>query len=56
MRQHGTIPDSKPLYRLYDGGGEELGYREMLDSCVRADVVLFGDLTITRWSTGCSWN
>jgi uncharacterized iron-regulated protein len=36
MRQHG--------YRLYDGGGKEIEYREMLDSCVRADVVLFGEI------------
>jgi len=44
MRQHGTIPDNKPLYRLYDGGGKEIGYQKMLDSCVRADVILFGEI------------
>ena len=44
MRQHGTIPDNKPLYRLYDGGGKEIEYQEMLDRCVRADVILFGEI------------
>jgi uncharacterized iron-regulated protein len=44
MRRHGTIPDNKPLYRLYDGGGKELACQEILDSCVRADVILFGEI------------
>jgi uncharacterized iron-regulated protein len=44
MRQRGTIPDNDPLYRLYDGGGKEIEYREMLDRCVRADVILFGEI------------
>ena len=25
MRQHGTIPDNKPVYGLYEGGGREIG-------------------------------
>ncbi len=44
MRQHETIPDNEPLYRLYDGDGRRIEYREMLDSCVRADVILFGEI------------
>jgi uncharacterized iron-regulated protein len=44
MRQHGTIPDNEPSYRLYDGGGKEIGYQEMLDRCVRTDVILFGEI------------
>jgi uncharacterized iron-regulated protein len=44
MRQRETIPDNKPLYRLYDGGGKEIEYREMLDRCGRADVILFGEI------------
>jgi uncharacterized iron-regulated protein len=44
MRQDGTISDNKPLYRLYNGGGKEIEYQEMLDSCVRADVILFGEI------------
>jgi hypothetical protein len=32
MRQHGTMPDNKPLYRLYDGGGKEIEYQEMLEA------------------------
>jgi uncharacterized iron-regulated protein len=44
MRQRKPIPDDKPAYRLYDGGGVEIGYKEMLDLCVRPDVVLFGEI------------
>jgi uncharacterized iron-regulated protein len=44
MRQRGPIPHDKPAYRLYDGGGREFGYREMLDRCFRSDVVLFGEI------------
>ena len=32
MRKIGTHPDNKPLYRLYDGGGKEIGYREILEA------------------------
>ena len=44
MRQRGQIPDDKPAYRLYDGGGVEIKYQEMLDRCVRSDVILFGEI------------
>ncbi len=44
MRQHGTSPDNEPLYRLYDGKGRRIEYQEILDSCVRADVILFGEI------------
>jgi uncharacterized iron-regulated protein len=44
MRQQGTIQNEKPVYRLYDGGGREIGYKEMLDRCVRSDVILFGEI------------
>jgi len=38
------VPHDKPVYRLFDGGGREFGYREMLDRCVHSDVVLFGEI------------
>ena len=44
MRQRGPIPDDKSAYHLYNGGGRELGYQEMLDRCVRSDVILFGEI------------
>ena len=44
MRQRGSISDDKPAYRLYDGAGKEIGYQEMLDRCVRSDVILFGEI------------
>lgn len=44
MRQHGTNPDTEPLYRLYDREGRRIEYQEILDSCVRADVILFGEI------------
>ena len=44
MRQHGTMPDDELLYRLYDGEGKAIEYREMQDRCVRADVILFGEI------------
>ncbi len=44
MEDRGPVPRGKPVYGLYDGDGREIGYREMLDRCVRADVVLFGEI------------
>jgi uncharacterized iron-regulated protein len=44
MRQRGQISGDKPVYRLYDGGGMEIGYKEMLERCVRSDVILFGEI------------
>ena len=44
MRQRGPIPVDKPAYRLYDGGGVEFRYQEMLDRCVRSDIILFGEI------------
>ena len=44
MRQRELISDDKPAYRLYDGAGKEIGYQEMLDRCVRSDVILFGEI------------
>ncbi len=44
MVKHGTEPREKPAYSLYDGEGRELGYREMLDHCVRSDIILFGEI------------
>jgi uncharacterized iron-regulated protein len=44
VRQGRPMQDDKPLYRLYDGGGREIGYQEMLDRCVRSDVILFGEI------------
>ena len=44
LRQHWTIPDAKPVHRLYDGGGREIGHQEMLDRCVRSNVILFGEI------------
>jgi uncharacterized iron-regulated protein len=43
-QQQETIQNEKPVYRLYDGGGREIGYKEMLDRCVRSDVILFGEI------------
>jgi uncharacterized iron-regulated protein len=44
MDDQGRVPRDKPLYGLYEGDGREIGYRDMLDRCVRADVVLFGEI------------
>jgi uncharacterized iron-regulated protein len=44
MRQRGPNRGDKPAYRLYDEGGIEIGYRQMLDLCVRSDVILFGEI------------
>ena len=44
MEDRGRVPRDKPVYGLYEGEGREIGYREMLDRCVRADVVLFGEI------------
>jgi uncharacterized iron-regulated protein len=44
MRQRGPIPGDRPAYRLYDGGGGEIGHGELLDRCVQSDVVLFGEI------------
>jgi uncharacterized iron-regulated protein len=44
MEDHRPVPRGKLPYGLYEGEGRELGYREMLDRCVRADVVLFGEI------------
>jgi uncharacterized iron-regulated protein len=44
MDDQGRAPRGKPLYGLYAADGREIGYREMLDRCVRADVVLFGEI------------
>jgi uncharacterized iron-regulated protein len=44
MEDRGHVPRDKPVYGLYEGKGKEIGYREMLDRCVRADVVLFGEI------------
>jgi uncharacterized iron-regulated protein len=44
MEDRGRVPREKPIYGLYEGEGREIGYREMLDRCVRADIVLFGEI------------
>ena len=44
MEDRGRVPRERPVYGLYEGKGREIGYREMLDRCVRADVVLFGEI------------
>ncbi len=44
MVQRGAQLREKPLYRLYDGEGRELGYHDMLDLCVRSDIILFGEI------------
>jgi uncharacterized iron-regulated protein len=44
MEDRGRVPRDKPAYGLYEGKGRAVGYREMLDRCVRADVVLFGEI------------
>jgi len=44
MRQQGTIREDKPAYRLFDEGGKEIGYNGMVDRCIRADVILFGEI------------
>ena len=44
MEDRGRVPREKQVYGLYEGKGREIGYREMLDRCVRADVVLFGEI------------
>jgi uncharacterized iron-regulated protein len=44
MEDRGRVPRDKPEYGLYEGKGREIGYREMLDRCVEADVVLFGEI------------
>ncbi len=44
MRQHEPILHDKSVYNLYDGRGREIGYQEMLDRCVRSDVILFGEI------------
>lgn len=44
MEDRGRVPRGREAYGLYEGEGREIGYREMLDRCVRADVVLFGEI------------
>ncbi len=44
MRRHLKIPDAKPVHHSYDGGGREMGHQEMLDLCVRSNVILFGEI------------
>lgn len=44
MEDRGRVPRDKPVYGLYEGEGREIRYRELLDRCVRADVVLFGEI------------
>jgi uncharacterized iron-regulated protein len=44
MEDRGPDRCDKPVYGLYEGDGREIGYRPMLDRCVRADVVLFGEI------------
>ena len=44
MRQREAIPKDKPAYQLYDGGGRKIEHQEMLDRCVRSDVILFGEI------------
>jgi uncharacterized iron-regulated protein len=44
MDDRGRVFRDKPGYGLYEGEGREIGYREMLERCVRADVVLFGEI------------
>ncbi len=44
MRQQGPMLHDKPVYRLYDGGGREMAYRDILDHCARSDVLLFGEI------------
>jgi uncharacterized iron-regulated protein len=44
MDDRGRVPRDKPVYGLYEGDGREIAYREMLDRCVRTDVVLFGEI------------
>jgi uncharacterized iron-regulated protein len=44
MVQDGAKPDKKPVYSLYDAEGRGLTYREMLDHCVRSDIILFGEI------------
>ena len=44
MEDRGPVPRGNPGYDLYEGDGRTIGYREMLDRCVRADIVLFGEI------------
>jgi len=44
MRQQGPTLRDKPVYRLYDAGGKEIGYQDILDQCVRSEVILFGEI------------
>jgi len=44
MEDRGPVPRDKPGYGLYEGEGRAIGYRKMLDRCVRADIVLFGEI------------
>jgi uncharacterized iron-regulated protein len=44
MRQPRAGPDTKPMYRLYDGRGREIGHQEMVDQCVQSNVILFGEI------------
>jgi len=44
MKKTRNTADAKTAYRLYDGGGGEIGYQDMLDSCVRSNVILFGEI------------
>ncbi len=44
MRRHLKIPNAKPVHHFYDGGGREMGHQEMLDLCVRSNVILFGEI------------
>jgi uncharacterized iron-regulated protein len=44
MEDHRPVPRGKLLYGLYEGEGREIAYREMLDRCARANVVLFGEI------------
>ncbi|HXY54347.1 MAG TPA: ChaN family lipoprotein [Nitrospirota bacterium] len=44
MRQQGPKLRDKPAYRLYDGGGTEMAYQDVLDRCAKSDILLFGEL------------
>jgi len=41
-----TVSADGPAYPLYDGEGRSVRYEELLDRCVRSDIVLFGEIHV----------
>jgi len=47
-----AVSQQKPAYVLFDSVGHQIGYQEMIDQLVQADIILFGELhgnPIAHW-------